>query len=73
MRAKLPPRVRAAATVAVGLGVIPLIVEPIDHGVHALMNKSVRVYGNTFLQRWLHVTPTQITTAKIPGNIGEEL
>lgn len=36
------PRARAAVPVAVGLGMIPLIIHPIDEGVNYLMNRFVR-------------------------------
>lgn len=38
----LPLNTRKWTTTGIGLGCIPFIVSPIDHGVHILMNKTLR-------------------------------
>lgn len=38
----LPPAARTWIPSLVGLGVIPFIVHPIDHGVHKIMDHTVR-------------------------------
>jgi len=38
----LPPTTRKWTVTAIGLSAIPFIIHPIDHGVHFMMNKTVR-------------------------------
>jgi len=39
---KVPLNTRKWATTFIGLGMIPLIIHPIDNGVHYVMDKSIR-------------------------------
>ena len=43
---KVPLLTRKWITTAIGLGVIPFIVHPIDSGVHAAMDLTVRKFLN---------------------------
>lgn len=47
--AKSSPVVRRWAPTAIGLGVIPLIIHPIDSFVDAAMDKTVRKWSKAFV------------------------
>uniref|UniRef100_K3W7W3 Mitochondrial fission process protein 1 n=1 Tax=Globisporangium ultimum (strain ATCC 200006 / CBS 805.95 / DAOM BR144) TaxID=431595 RepID=K3W7W3_GLOUD len=46
------PLVRRWAPTAIGLGVIPLIIHPIDHLVDQIMDSTTRKWAATFLEKY---------------------
>jgi fission process protein 1 len=45
------PIVRRWAPTAIGLGVIPLIIHPIDHLVDSLLDSSTRKWANDYVNK----------------------
>jgi fission process protein 1 len=45
--------VRAYGPTAIGLGLIPFIITPIDHGVHFIMDKSLRPYYESHVHPYI--------------------
>lgn len=49
----IPARARPLIVTGVGLSSIPLLIAPIDHGVHVLMNGSRRRIGKSIIEKVL--------------------